>query len=344
MAQPRVEESDSSASNGHRKRKSRVNKGLRHYSVKVCERLQQVGSTTYNDIASSLVNDFLIENNHSIEPGEEKNIRRRIYDALNVLCSLGIIYKDKKKIRWRGLQHTAGQATNDQYRNELNQKLELSAKKRVELCVMTMQFLALQTLVERNGNDVETLRTRKRARKPHVEEKVIDAKENGTNGQTTTLKEAAINGITSNTAEADGPHKRQKLNECEGGNSASPSVKMEVDKDRRKSAEFDSNRENSPQNSQKPSSSPEISLKSEKDPSETLLDHQMVSSERRCREKLHLPFILINANPRTDVSCEEIEHQLQGTPTSAARNTNFSCREHQLSPKKQKLHGSNQKN
>lgn len=34
---------------------------------------------------------------------EEKNIRRRVYDALNVLMAMGIITKDKKVIRWKGL-------------------------------------------------------------------------------------------------------------------------------------------------------------------------------------------------------------------------------------------------
>ena len=34
---------------------------------------------------------------------DEKNIRRRVYDALNVLMAMDIITKDKKQITWRGL-------------------------------------------------------------------------------------------------------------------------------------------------------------------------------------------------------------------------------------------------
>lgn len=33
---------------------------------------------------------------------DEKNIRRRVYDALNVLMAVGIILKDKKDIQWKG--------------------------------------------------------------------------------------------------------------------------------------------------------------------------------------------------------------------------------------------------
>lgn len=34
---------------------------------------------------------------------DEKNIRRRVYDALNVLLAIGVIQKDKKTITWSGL-------------------------------------------------------------------------------------------------------------------------------------------------------------------------------------------------------------------------------------------------
>jgi E2F/DP family winged-helix DNA-binding domain len=38
---------------------------------------------------------------------EEKNIRRRVYDALNVLLALNIISKDRKTIRWVGVPSDA---------------------------------------------------------------------------------------------------------------------------------------------------------------------------------------------------------------------------------------------
>lgn len=37
---------------------------------------------------------------------EEKNIRRRVYDALNVLIAMKIIHKDGKSIRWTGMPAT----------------------------------------------------------------------------------------------------------------------------------------------------------------------------------------------------------------------------------------------
>lgn len=38
---------------------------------------------------------------------DEKNIRRRVYDALNVLMAMDIISKDRKEIQWKGLPKTS---------------------------------------------------------------------------------------------------------------------------------------------------------------------------------------------------------------------------------------------
>lgn len=44
------------------------------------------------------------------EAHEEKNIRRRVYDALNVLEAVGMITKTKKAVRWKGWPTVRGQA------------------------------------------------------------------------------------------------------------------------------------------------------------------------------------------------------------------------------------------
>ncbi len=50
-------------------------------------------------VADELVAEF--KKDESM-PFDEKNIRRRIYDALNVLMAMDIITKDKKHIKWKG--------------------------------------------------------------------------------------------------------------------------------------------------------------------------------------------------------------------------------------------------
>ena len=40
---------------------------------------------------------------------DQKNIRRRVYDALNVLMAMNIISKEKKEIKWVGLPTNSAQ-------------------------------------------------------------------------------------------------------------------------------------------------------------------------------------------------------------------------------------------
>jgi transcription factor Dp-1 len=75
--------------------------------VAVCEKVESKGRTTYNEVADELVAEFTNPDSPHISPDQqqydEKNIRRRVYDALNVLMAMGIILKDKKDIQWKGL-------------------------------------------------------------------------------------------------------------------------------------------------------------------------------------------------------------------------------------------------
>ena len=74
-------------------------KGLRHFSMKVCEKVEQKVRTTYNEVADELVAEFaaspevmaesamLSADGSKRTPGGEAGIRRRVYDALNVLSA-----------------------------------------------------------------------------------------------------------------------------------------------------------------------------------------------------------------------------------------------------------------
>lgn len=56
----------------HRKRSKKGEKngkGLRHFSMKVCEKVQKKGVTTYNEVADELVAEFSSTDNH-ISPND----------------------------------------------------------------------------------------------------------------------------------------------------------------------------------------------------------------------------------------------------------------------------------
>ncbi|KAK2090441.1 Transcription factor Dp-2 [Saguinus oedipus] len=101
--------------NKRSKKGDKNGKGLRHFSMKVCEKVQRKGTTSYNEVADELVSEFTNSNNHlaadSFHPQayDQKNIRRRVYDALNVLMAMNIISKEKKEIKWIGLPTNSAQ-------------------------------------------------------------------------------------------------------------------------------------------------------------------------------------------------------------------------------------------
>ena len=126
-------------------------KGLRHFSTKVCDKVRAKGRTTYNEVADELVREFSTSDGSPSEhaSSDQKNIRRRVYDALNVLMAMNIIAKVKKEIRWIGLPSNAGTELRD-LESERNAREELVERKRAHLSDLIAQLIAFQRLVGRN--------------------------------------------------------------------------------------------------------------------------------------------------------------------------------------------------
>ncbi|XP_026073543.1 transcription factor Dp-1a isoform X2 [Carassius auratus] len=141
-------------SSGKRGKKGEKNgKGLRHFSMKVCEKVQRKGVTTYNEVADELVAEFSSGDNH-ISPNDahvydQKNIRRRVYDALNVLMAMNIISKEKKEIKWIGLPTNSAQECQN-LEVERQRRLERIKQKQSQLQELILQQIAFKNLVQRN--------------------------------------------------------------------------------------------------------------------------------------------------------------------------------------------------
>lgn len=126
-------------------------KGLRHFSMKVCEKVQRKGTTSYNEVADELVSEFTNSNNHlaSDSAYDQKNIRRRVYDALNVLMAMNIISKEKKEIKWIGLPTNSAQECQN-LEIEKQRRIERIKQKRAQLQELLLQQIAFKNLVQRN--------------------------------------------------------------------------------------------------------------------------------------------------------------------------------------------------
>lgn len=107
------------------KRIPRSRNGLKALSWKVKDIVERLGSSTYQEVADCLVRE-------EIDLKAEKNIRRRVYDALNVLIAVGVLKKDLKTV-------------------EPIRKLQINTQEKVKnLKKMTGKFLRLKAVIKRN--------------------------------------------------------------------------------------------------------------------------------------------------------------------------------------------------
>jgi hypothetical protein len=131
---------------------SRQMKGLRLFSKQVCDKVAEKGVTTYNQVADELAAEI---QQSSVVDVDQKNIRRRVYDALNVLMALDIIAKDRKQIKWLGIPHQDD--NNKQLLEEIQKEEERQQKLHQEiktsqhaLDVKVQHLQRLDTLISRN--------------------------------------------------------------------------------------------------------------------------------------------------------------------------------------------------
>eukprot|EP00127_Corallochytrium_limacisporum_P002738 Clim_evm47s136 gene=Clim_evmTU47s136 len=126
--------------------------GMRRFSWRVCETVREKGTTSYNGVAEELVRDLTEKNQRGEKPEhgyDEKNIRRRVYDVLNVFKALNIITQEEKKIHWQGLPTNSEEEVNNLKLRIQDAEEKIRDKKRAinALCV---QILTFKNLVARN--------------------------------------------------------------------------------------------------------------------------------------------------------------------------------------------------
>lgn len=130
-----------------KRKREKGGKGLRHFSMKVCEKVKQKGTTTYNQVADELVNEYcgfcVLQQQQPTSSSshdwynDQKNVRRRVYDALNVLMAMGIISKEKKEIKWIGLPYNCKQECADLESNKKKREERVEEKCETLKCLLT---------------------------------------------------------------------------------------------------------------------------------------------------------------------------------------------------------------
>ncbi|KAI3945675.1 hypothetical protein MKW98_022949 [Papaver atlanticum] len=126
-------------------------RGLRQFSIQVCKKVESKGRTTYNGVTDEIVDELSTTTPYMKPNCNDKNIRRRVYDSLNVLIAADIISKDKnKEIQWRGMLHAASPNAVEQLKSQYLGLRNKIANKAAYLQELEDQFVGLQNLAQRN--------------------------------------------------------------------------------------------------------------------------------------------------------------------------------------------------
>jgi hypothetical protein len=110
--------------------KNRCSKGLKILSARVKSILLSKKLNSYREVAQELIKDLNI-----VSKTEEKNILRRVYDALNVLIAAGVVRKRGKEYCWTSCP-----------------KPDKLIEKRKKLSDLTQKLNAAKALIKRNSS------------------------------------------------------------------------------------------------------------------------------------------------------------------------------------------------
>jgi len=138
-------------------------KGLRYLSVRVKELVREKGETSYKEVADIMIREILSaeggfddHNDNGAGVGlshkhkNEKNIRRRVYDALNVLIAADILVRVGKKVRCPDRPMSTGNPELDEKRQLFTTLTNAVKEKNHELHLLSCKVLAADKLIKRN--------------------------------------------------------------------------------------------------------------------------------------------------------------------------------------------------
>jgi hypothetical protein len=120
-------------------------RGLKYLTGKVKNIIFTKGFISYKEVSDELVRELEIIDGLDREK-EEKNILRRVYDALNVLIASGVVVKQNKKYVW----HYSGNEGIELLKKSLREKSERIEEKRRALKEIWRKFAAVKDLFNRN--------------------------------------------------------------------------------------------------------------------------------------------------------------------------------------------------
>lgn len=122
-------------------------RGLKHLTTLVKNLVCKHQPTSFKNVAVKLI-DELIVTDGSERVKEEKNVRRRVYDAINVLIAAEVLERNGRNVSWK---EKWDNVESDLNRGEHEKRIRKVEDKKRELQVILSKYLAIKHLMHRNS-------------------------------------------------------------------------------------------------------------------------------------------------------------------------------------------------
>ena len=129
-------------------------RGLKSLTIQVKQILTVHKNISYQEVAAILTREACGNSSERIR--EEKNIKRRVYDAINVLIAAGVLDKDERGVFMKTATEKMDTADLEE---EVLAMRETIRQKRAQLTDILNRFLAVQHLIHRNAQNKDPLDT-----------------------------------------------------------------------------------------------------------------------------------------------------------------------------------------
>lgn len=121
-------------------------RGLKHLTQLVKQIICKHQPTSFKNVAFKLIEELIITEGPD-RVKEEKNVRRRVYDAINVLIASDVLERNGRNVSWK---EKWDNSEVDFKKNDLEKKRSLIEDKKKGMKIVLNKFLAIRALISRN--------------------------------------------------------------------------------------------------------------------------------------------------------------------------------------------------
>jgi Transcription factor DP/E2F/DP family winged-helix DNA-binding domain len=127
-------------------------KGLKHLTTLVKHFVRKQQPSSFKSVGVKLIEELIISSGPE-RVKEEKNIRRRFYDAINILIAAEVLEKDGRNVYWKEKWESV---ETESIKNDLFIKRKKVEEKKKELQSVLNKFLAIKQLIYRNSKSTNS--------------------------------------------------------------------------------------------------------------------------------------------------------------------------------------------